>query len=86
MSSGYLTSRDMNVIERLLAEIREKGCERDFGKETAAARMLVHAVEQGSSDETTLRTMLAGHVDLHRTLDIGLSRWADESGAIKIPA
>lgn len=36
MSSTYFTSENMNMIEGLLAEVREPGPERNFDRETAA--------------------------------------------------
>ena len=82
MSFTYLTSDEKRMIGHLLAEIRDPGPEQNFDKQTAAARLLVHAVEQGNSDEQTLRAVLTKHVQLHKTLDNALARWDDEGGAV----
>jgi len=70
MSSTYLTSDDMTLIERLLREIREEGPERNFDRETAAAWFLIQEIEKGSTGEIVLREKLAMHVDLHNALDL----------------
>jgi hypothetical protein len=82
MSSTYLTSDDMNLIERLLSEVRGAGPTRNFDRETAEARFLIKRVEQGATSEDELRGALSYHVDLHKIMDSALSRWAGEGGAI----
>ena len=83
MSSTYLTSSDMQLIERLLAEVRDPGPERDFDQETAEARLLIHAVEEGTREANDLRCLLAQHRKLHRSLNAGLMRWEGEGGSIR---
>lgn len=82
MSSTHLTSDNMNLIERLLSEVRETGPIRNFDRETAAARLLIQRLEQGTTNEDELRSALAHHVDLHEMLGGALERWDGEGGAI----
>ena len=82
MSSTYLTSRDMNILEQLLAEVREPAENRSFDKETAQARMLVRAIERGIHSSSELRVLLAKHVRTHQILDHSSQRWENEGGAI----
>ena len=81
MSSTYLTSSDMQLIECLLTEVRSSGPERDFDW-TAEARLLIHAVEEGTRDASDLRQLLAQHRKLHRIFDNGLMRWEGEGGSV----
>jgi hypothetical protein len=81
MSSTYLTSDNMNMIERLLSEVRGSGSIRNFDRETAEARLLIGRVEGGTTSEDELRGALARHVGLHKIMDGALSRWDAEGGA-----
>lgn len=81
MSSGYLTSTDMVIIERLLAEVREPSENRSFEKETARALMLIRAAEQGVTSEHDLRLLLIKHEALHRITDQAYATWDNEGGA-----
>lgn len=83
MSSTYLTSHDMNIIEQLLVEVREPAENRSFDEETAQARMLVRAVERGIHSATELRMLLKYHVRLHQALNHSSQRWENEGGAIQ---
>lgn len=80
MSSGYLTSEEMNLIQRLLAEGAPTRAARGAGDETAAARMLIRAIGRGSGEDG-LRTKLARFRD-GTVIDAALSRWDGEGGAI----
>ena len=52
MSSNYLTSDNMTMIERLLVEVREAGSERSLDIETAQrTRLPVNAIEDGMALE-----------------------------------
>jgi hypothetical protein len=82
MSSTYLTSDNMNLIERLLSEVRGAGLIRNLDRETAAARLLIQRVEQGMTKESELRGALSHHVGLHKIMDSALERWDGEGGAI----
>jgi hypothetical protein len=82
MSSTYLTSDDMNLIERLLSEVRGAGPTPNFDRETAEARFLIKRVEQGTTNEDELRAALSHHVGLHKITDSALPRWGGEGGAI----
>lgn len=81
MSSGYLTSTDMVMIERLLAEVREPSENRGFDKETARAMMLIGAAEQGVASEHELRLLLLKHEALDRIMEQAYATWDDEGGA-----
>lgn len=81
MSSTYLTSDNMNLIERLLSEVRGSGPIRNFDRETAEARLLVGRVEGGTTSEDELRGALAHHVELHKIMDSALARWDGEGGS-----
>jgi hypothetical protein len=82
MSSTYPTSDNMNLIERLLREVRAPRPIRDFDRETAEARLLIKQVEQGTTNEGELRGALSHHVGLHKIMDSALERWDGEGGAI----
>jgi hypothetical protein len=82
MSSTYLTSDNMNLIERLLSEVRGAGPIRNFDRETAAARLLIQRFEQGMTKESELRCALSHHMGLHKIMDSALERWDGEGGAI----
>jgi hypothetical protein len=82
MSSTYLTSDNMNLIERLLSEVRGAGLIRNLDRETAAARLLIQRFEQGMTEESELRISLSHHVGLHKIMDSALERWDGEGGAI----
>lgn len=79
MSSTYLTSNDMTMMERLLAEVREAAPERSFDIESAQARLLVRAFEGGMASESDLRNLLAEHDTLQRMFARSHGRW--RSGA-----
>lgn len=81
MSSNFLTSDDMTMIERLLAEVREAGPEPSFDIETAQARLLVHAFEEGTAGEADLRNLLAEHVKRHGILARSHQRRTTEDDA-----
>jgi len=81
MSSTYLTSDNMNLIERLLSEVRGPGSIRNFDRETAEARLLIGRVEGGTTSEDELRGALSHHVGLHKILDSALARWDSEGGS-----
>lgn len=81
ISSTYLTSDDMKMIERLLAEVRETRPERSFDAETARAHLLIHALGEGTQVESELRHLLAEHVKLHRVIDRSRQPWASETEA-----
>lgn len=79
MSSAYLTSTDMLLIECLLAE---HGRDRSGDWKTAASRLLIRAMEQGTCDETSLRQILARHVQFNQAVEAGLAEWESEGGAL----
>ena len=81
MSSTYLTSNDITMIERLLAEVRVAGTHHCADIETAQARLLIYAFEDGMSEESDLRRLLSGHVSLHNGLARSRQRWVREAGA-----
>ncbi|MBS3652358.1 hypothetical protein KEU06_27585 [Pseudaminobacter sp. 19-2017] len=58
MSSTYLTSNDMKMIERLLAEAPKDETYASSEVETAQVRLLIHAFESGISTEAELRGRL----------------------------
>jgi hypothetical protein len=58
MSSTYLTSDDMKMIERLLAESPKDGAYASSEVDTAQARLLIHTFESGLSTEAELRGRL----------------------------
>jgi hypothetical protein len=82
MSSTYLTSDNMNLIERLLSEVRGSAPMRNLDRETAEARLLVGRVEQGTTNEIELRDALSRHVVRHKVMDSALARWDGEGGAM----
>lgn len=83
MSSTYFTSENMNMIEGLLAEVREPGPERNFDRETAAAHFLIQHFTPKSIAIDDMRKKLAAHLGTLDALAIAYSRWDDEGGAIK---
>jgi hypothetical protein len=82
MSSTYLTSDNMNLIERLLSEVREPGPASNIDREIAEARLLVGRVEQGTTNEVELRDALSRHVVRHKIMDSAIARWDGEGGAM----
>lgn len=82
MSSTYLTSADMNLIERLLGEVRERGPVQTLNEVTSAARLLIRRMESGLKSETALRGALAHHVGLRLVMDEAVSRWDGEGGEV----
>jgi hypothetical protein len=81
MSSTYLTSADMNLIERLLRQVRERGPVQPLNEVTSSARLLVRRMESGLKSETALRGALAHHVGLRLIIDEAVSWWDAEGGA-----
>lgn len=80
MSSTYLTSDDMNLIERLLGEIGEHGPLRNFDR-NAAARFLVQSFQRGATSEADLRASLSRHLNHHKAMDGAVARWDEEGGS-----
>lgn len=80
MSSGFLTSNDMNLLQRLLGEVPANGLVDDVESATVLARMLVHAVERGIVSEPVLRTMIASYRRSLSPAD-ALEIWETEGGA-----
>jgi len=76
MSSTKLTSDDATLIERLIAEVRMGGHEHSCDIETNQARLLFHAMEEGISVESDLRSLLARYVALNKTLNSSRRRGA----------
>jgi hypothetical protein len=81
VSSTYLTSADINLIERLLGEVQERGPVQTLNEVTAAARLLIRRMESGLKSETALRGALAHYVGLRLIMDEAVSRWDGEGGA-----
>ncbi|PWJ78348.1 hypothetical protein C7441_11613 [Pseudaminobacter salicylatoxidans] len=63
MSSTYLTSADMSMISRLVAEVRESQTFRNLPRETAAARFLIKQYEENLTAEPELREKLALYLE-----------------------
>lgn len=82
MSSTYLTSEDLDMIDRLVAEVRESQPVRNIARETAAARFLVQDFEENQTPEPELRRKLAAYLDEQDAMDAALVRWdeGDEPG------
>jgi len=78
MSSNYLSFANMNMIERLLAEVRQSAQPHDAGTETAALNFLVREVEQSQAAEADLRQKLAVHLGEWETADAAIARWDDD--------
>jgi hypothetical protein len=81
MSSTYLTSDDMTMIERLLAEARIDRPYASSDVETAQARLLIRAIVSGTPTEAELRDLLAEYVQPQRSLAQSYQRWENEGGA-----
>lgn len=81
MSSNYLSFANMNMIERLLAEVREPGSIHDVARENAAVHFLIREVEQSQAAEEDLRPKLAAHLDEWETTGAAIVRWDDEGRA-----
>jgi hypothetical protein len=81
MSSSYLSFANMNMIERLLAEVRQSAQPHDAGTETAALNFLVRAVEQSQAVEEDLRQKLAAHLDEWETAGAAIARRDDDGFA-----
>jgi len=81
VSSAYLTSDDMKMIERLLAEARKGRPYASSDVETAQARLLIHAFESHMPTEAELRDLLAEHVQSRMILAQSYQRWENEGGA-----
>lgn len=90
MSSSYLTSTDMTMISRLLAEARGTHAATD-DLETGRARQLVAAFQRGVDTEAELRGLLVDLVE-HTTViavpaklipqrSVALEVWDNEGGA-----
>jgi hypothetical protein len=71
MSSAYLTSKNMTMIDRLLTEHREYPRCRD--RETEKARFLVGRFQRGVIAECDLRKLLNAHICESKESEI--SRW-----------
>lgn len=84
MSSTYITSSDMQLIEQLLVERHETHGVQTIDKETEAARELFRTITCGISDEETLRIVLANHFNGPAPCPDAarLSRWESEGGAV----
>jgi hypothetical protein len=78
VSSTYLTSADINLIERLLGHVREPDAAQTA--DNSAARPLIPIMESRLKSEAALRGALAYHVGLRLIMDEAVSRW-DEGGA-----
>lgn len=63
MSSIYLTSADLSMISRLVAEVRASQTFRNLPRETAAARFLIQDHEEHRTAEPELREKLARYLD-----------------------
>jgi len=59
MSSTYLTSENMNMLQRLLAEVRR--LPRNIQREASSARFLVHRFQDGTTAESDLRSQLEAY-------------------------
>lgn len=81
MSSDYLTSNDLNMIERLLGEVREPGNFRGLDRESVAARFLIANFRRSKTAEKDLRTLLAARIKAQDATERGLNRWDNEGGA-----
>ncbi|WP_146149025.1 hypothetical protein [Pseudaminobacter soli (ex Li et al. 2025)] len=81
MSSNYLTSVEMDMIERLLAEVRGLHPDRDVTRETATARFLVYDIEKNQTAEAELRKKLTAHLDEWESTGAAIARWDYEGGA-----
>jgi hypothetical protein len=68
MSSAYLTSKNMTMIERLLLEIR--AVPRNRNQETMRARFLIDQFQGGVIEEADLRSVL----NMREIKDSGTSR------------
>lgn len=82
MSSTYLTNDDMLMIERLLREV-QLNASNLF--DTGEARLLIHAVEEGTRDENALRILLRKTVGRKKSWPEAIDRWDNEGGASAIP-
>lgn len=80
MSSNYLTSENMNMIGRLLAEIRPRSSRPDADRETATARFLVESFQGGTKTIDGLRRRLESHASQH-----SVNRWDDKDGTVGKP-
>src|SRR5690606_32658369 len=83
MSSTYLTSRDMNSLEQVLAEVRERAVNRGFDPGPAHSRMLGRASERGPPSSPDLGALLAAAVRAPPTRDHSSQRWENEGGGIR---
>lgn len=78
MSSNYLTSENMSMIRRLLAEIRQRGSQPDPDRETATARF-----QNGTTTVDDLGKRLTRYAHQRTTMDRAIDRWDNEGGALK---
>lgn len=62
MASTYLTSENMELIERLLAEVRPKTGGGAPPTVTVEARLLIAAFEAGTKTKDDLRRLLDEHI------------------------
>lgn len=83
MSSTYLTSHNLNILVRLLDEVRITGelAENDI----IAERLLIHRFERGTYDERRLRIILRRHVFNYPNNAKEQNEWENEGGAIGTP-
>ncbi len=80
MSSTYLTSHNLNMLVRLLDEVRITGelAENDI----IAERLLIHRFEKGTYDEIRLRIVLRRHIFNYPNETKEINAWENEGGAI----
>ena len=84
MSSTYLTSHDLNMIVRLLDEVRMTG--RLAENDIIAERLLIRRFEKGTYDERRLRIILKRHIFNYPNNAKEQNAWENEGGAIVTPA
>lgn len=82
MSSKYLTSTDMNIIERVLSQVGEQSGNRSFEREAIRALTLIHAVQCGVRSEERLRMLLAMNETQHQIVEYPIAEWENEGGSV----
>ncbi|KFB08430.1 hypothetical protein EL18_02681 [Nitratireductor basaltis] len=85
MSSGYLTSQDLQLIDTLLAEHRTGSGNRTTETELRTGRLLIDLMSNGVQEEDQLRQKLRHHLESLRSTEIALSEWENEGGASYLP-